>query len=100
MFYDDDVHHLLSLTEELGSLSKACIYMGISLNKGRAIIATVEQQMGQSVLKTQQGGKNGGYSHLTPETKSWMTSYNAFCEEAGEVLQQLFQKHFISKIDA
>lgn len=96
VFYDDNVHQLLSLTEELGSLSRACVYMGISLNKGRTVISTIEQQLGQPVLVTQQGGKNGGYSHLTPEIKTLSLEYNAFCSEAEDILQELFRKHFVS----
>lgn len=99
VFYEADVHQLLLLIEELGSLSKACVYLGISLNKGRTIISTIEQQLGQSILKTQQGGKNGGYSRLTTEAKELMISYDAFCVEATNILQELFQKHFASQIN-
>lgn len=100
IFYDSDMHQLLRLTEELGSLSKACVYMGISLNKGRTLIAGMEQQLEQPVLQTQQGGKSGGYSRLTAEAKHMMTCYDAFCKEADGVLTDLFQKHFKSMIEA
>ncbi|MBS6195399.1 MAG: NTP transferase domain-containing protein [Clostridiales bacterium] len=96
IFYNDEVHRLLRLVEELGSLSKACAYTGISLNKGRTIISTIEQQMGHPVLETQQGGKNGGYSHLTEEMKVLMSRYDGFSREADGFLQQLFEKYFIS----
>lgn len=96
VFYDGDVHQLLLLIEELGSLSKACVYMGISLSKGRAVIATIEQQLGHPVLATQQGGRNGGYSHLTEEIKTLMARYDDFCCEAKDTMEQLFQKYFTS----
>ena len=99
VFYDGYVHQLLSLMEELGSLSKACTHMGISLNKGRAIIATIEQQIEHPVLETQQGGKHGGYSRLTAEMKSLLADYDSFCAEAETYLQQLFQKYFLHTTD-
>lgn len=99
IFYDEEVHQLLSLIQELGSLSKACTYMGISLNKGRTMITTIEEQIQKPALKTQQGGKNGGYSHLTDEMKAMMKSYCSFCAEAEQTLEKLFQKYFLSKKD-
>lgn len=96
IFYGPDIHQLLQLIDELGSLSKACTYMGISLNKGRTIISTIEQQLKQPVLETQQGGKNGGYSHLTNDIKQLMNCYDDFCSEANNTLQQIFQKYFPS----
>lgn len=93
-FYSADVHHLLCLTEGSGSLLTACQHMGISYTKGRKIIAVMEEQLGKPVLNTQQGGRSGGYSHLTEDAKKIMDSYSAFQEEAQGVLQELFQKYF------
>lgn len=93
-FYGPEVHHLLQLTEELGSLSNACQHMGMSYTKGRKIISTMEEQMGTPVLETQQGGKTGGFSHLTKEAKEIMVSYSLFQNEAEVVLQEIFHKHF------
>lgn len=99
VFYGPGAHHLLQLTEELGSLSKACHHMGISYTKGRKIISTMEEQMGLPVLETQQGGKTGGGSRLTEAAKKMMISYSAFQEEADVALQEIFQKHFSEMID-
>lgn len=95
-FYGPGPHLLLQLTEETGSLSEACRHMGISYSKGRKIISTMERQLGSTVIETQQGGKGGGYSHLTAEAKELAQCYDAFCAEAEESLQQLFHKHFAS----
>ena len=94
IFYDAGIHLLLELTEESGSLSNACQRMGISYTKGRKIIAVMEEQMGMPVLKTGQGGKHGGYSNLTEFAKKFMDCYNEFQEDADEMIQELFQKHF------
>lgn len=93
-FYGPGIHQLLLLTEESGSLSEACRYMGISYSKGRKLIATLKEQTGHPVLETHPGGKGGGYSHLTKETKELMQRYDAFCTEAQELFQGLFEKYF------
>jgi molybdate transport repressor ModE-like protein len=98
-FYGPGAHHLLQLTEELGSLSNACQHMGMSYTKGRKIISTMEEQMGTPVLETQQGGKTGGGSRLTEAAKQMMVRYSAFQDEADAALQKIFKKHFSEMIE-
>jgi molybdate transport repressor ModE-like protein len=98
-FYGPGAHHLLQLTEELGSLSSACQHMGMSYTKGRKIISTMEEQMGTPVLETQQGGKTGGGSRLTEAAKQMMVRYSAFQDEANAALQEIFKKHFSEMIE-
>lgn len=97
VFYDPLVHHLLTLTEEFGSLANACRHMGISYSKGRKIIAVMEAQLGASVLQTAQGGAAGGYSRLTDAAKAMMAQYSAFYAEAEQALQAVFKKHFAAE---
>lgn len=94
VFYGPGAHHLLQLIEEFGSLSNACQHMGMSYSKGRKIIAAMEEELGAPVLQTKQGGRDGGYSHLTEEAKRMMNCYSAFQAEADDALQELFRKHF------
>ncbi len=96
-FYSAEVHQLLQLVEELGSLSDACKYVGISYSKGRKIVQTMETQLGQEVIASQQGGKGGGSSQLTATARQMMQQYDAFCRDAEGVLQALFQRHFGEK---
>lgn len=93
-FYGPGAHQLLQLVKETGSLSKACRYMGISYSKGRKIIFTLEQQFGAPVIEGHQGGKDGGFSTITADAEKLIQSYDAFCNEAEQVLQNLFQKYF------
>ena len=93
-FYGPGAHQVLRLVEETGSLSSACRHMGISYTKGRKIVSTLEEQLGHSVIESRQGGKDGGFSCVTPEAKKLMQSYDAFCQEAEESLQELFGRHF------
>jgi molybdate transport system regulatory protein len=37
---------------------------------------------------------DGGGAFLTPEARDIMKRYQAFIEEASEMLEQLFKKHF------
>lgn len=94
IFFDREACRLLNLIDEQGSLSKACAYMKISLNKGRTIIGKIEEQLGCQIIKTQQGGANGGYSSTTHFAKTLMQKFDNFSKEADEVLSQLFKKHF------
>lgn len=94
LFFDKEAYSLLNLIDELGSISKACVYMKISLNKGRTIISRIEEQLGYQIIKTQQGGVNGGYSSTTDAAKTLMHSFGNFSREADDVLNQLFKKHF------
>lgn len=94
VFYGPGIHQLLQLTETEGSLANACQRMGISYTKGRRLISTMEEQIGKPVLATGQGGKHGGYSHLTEAARQIMDSYSAFQEEAEAAVQKLFEKHF------
>ena len=98
-FYDPNVHHLMRLTEELGSLAEACRYVGISYSKGRKVVHTIEEQLGTPVIESQQGGRGGGFSRLTEEAKDIMKCYDAFCEEAEAAVEKLFEKHFAAQIE-
>ena len=93
-FYGPGAHQLLQLTTETGSLLEACRKMGISYSKGRKIISDIEQQLGRSVLESQQGGKTGGQSVVTDEGTELMRRYSDFCDEARDCLHKLFEKHF------
>lgn len=93
-FYGPGTHLLLQLTQEAGSLLEACRQMGISYSKGRKMIAATERQMGCAVIESQQGGKTGGRSVLTEQGKALIRSYSAFSAEAGQMLEELFKKHF------
>ena len=92
--YGPGAHHLLQLTDETNSLREACRRMGISYGKGRSIISLIEQQLGYSMIESQQGGKTGGNSVVTEEGKKFMQSYAAFFAEAKQYLDELFKKHF------
>jgi molybdate transport repressor ModE-like protein len=94
VFYDSATHQLLRLTEETGSLLDACRHMGVSYTKGRAIIARLERQLGQTVLQSRQGGRDGGGSQVTEAGRQLMERYDAFRREAETYLTELFYSYF------
>ncbi|MCL2215755.1 MAG: LysR family transcriptional regulator [Defluviitaleaceae bacterium] len=93
-FYGPGPHLLLQLTHETGSLREACRNMGISYSKGRTIIARLEQQLGFPVIVSQQGGKTGGNSVVTPEGKELMQNYAGFMEEIKKRVDEVFTRYF------
>ena len=94
LFYGPEVRQLLQLTKENGSLSSACQHMGISYTKGRKMISRMEEQTGNPVLETKQGGRTGGSSQLTENAEQIMLCYDAFQQEAEEAVKMIFQKYF------
>ena len=94
VFYGPGPHQLLQLTDETGSLREACRQMGISYGKGRAMISTMEQQLGYPVIDTQQGGITGGFSVLTDKGRELTRIYDAYHNEAKQYLLNLFEKYF------
>lgn len=93
-FYGPGSHHLLQLTSETSSLREACRNMGISYSKGRKIIALMEQQFGERVIESKQGGKAGGRSVVTEKGLELMRNYAEFCSEANHKVGELFVKYF------
>lgn len=93
-FWGSGANELLHLVRETGSLLTACRQMDMSYSKGRKVIARLEDQLGFPVLQSRQGGKNGGFSVLTPEAEDMMRRYDAFIAEAEQALNDVFEKHF------
>jgi molybdate transport repressor ModE-like protein len=73
---------------------EACQRMGISYSKGRSVIAQLENQLGETVLQSRQGGRCGGGSQVTAAGRELMERYDGFCREAGAYLTELFHDYF------
>jgi molybdate transport repressor ModE-like protein len=85
---------LLAGVEHYGSLRKAAQELGMSYNKAWRILHAAEQRLGFPLLDRSVGGSLGGGSNITPEARDLMTRYQALAAEAGEVLEQVFRRHF------
>ncbi len=85
---------ILTRVEKHGSLKGAAEEMGKSYSHAWKLVKKLEHQLGFKQLNFQVGGVDGGGAFLTPEARDMMKRYQAFMEEAGEMMEQLFKKHF------
>jgi molybdate transport system regulatory protein len=92
--FGDGPARLLDGVERSGSLRKAAQDLGMSYNKAWRILHAAEERLGFALLDRSVGGSLGGGSQLTPEGKDLLRRYRALAEEAAQVLQDVFARHF------
>jgi len=90
IFFEPGTAQLLSQIENTGSVRLACEQMTISYSKGWKIIRIMEEQLGFTVVKRQQGGKYGGSASLSERGKTLLKQYYAFDKACKEIIQQQF----------
>src|SRR5699024_6226953 len=61
-FFGPSMAQFLVLINHTGSIQNACRQMHISYTKGWSMIREARQQLGFSILTTQSGGADGGFS--------------------------------------
>ena len=92
--FGEGPYRLLNQIMEKGSLSGAAKSMNMSYQKAWVIITKSEERLGITLLERRRGGAEGGGSSVTEAGKEFLQSYGRFREEAGEKLDELFQKYF------
>lgn len=85
---------ILQKVEKTGSLSGAAAQMGMSYNKAWRLIAALEARLGFPLLEKRIGGACGGGSKVTQHAQQLMKRYSDFREEAEDMLNKLYLKHF------
>lgn len=75
---------LLERVDQLKSLRKATMDMGMAYSKAWKIIKTAEDNLGFTLLKTVTGGAGGGGAELTEDARRFLVSYRGF-EEAVRI---------------
>lgn len=90
IFFEPGTAQLLSRIDNTGSVRLACEEMTISYSKGWKIINIMEEQLGVTVVKRQQGGKYGGSASLSERGKTLLQQYYAFDKACKEIIQQQF----------
>ena len=93
-FFGPGTMHLLSLTNETGSLRKAARQMGVSYSKAWKMITDVEEQLGISVLESKVGGQKGGGSQLTKSGIELMKRYEKLDKESADFVQSSYERIF------
>ena len=94
VFFSPETLHLLTLTDESGSLKYAASQMGISYSKAWQLITDIETQLGFSVLDSRQGGRNGGGSVITDKGMEFISRYEVFLSECVDTINTIFGKYF------
>lgn len=86
-FFGEGPYRLLKETEKTGSLRCAASNMGMAYSKAIRIISAAEENLGYKLTYRKIGGKGGGGSLLTEETKELLQKYEKYkaaCNEAAE----------------
>lgn len=93
-FFGEGPCRLLLLTEELGSLRKAAISLGMAYSKALRIVNRAEAAMGCALTVRVIGGASGGGTRLTPRGRELCRSYEAYREACAAENRRLFRQFF------
>lgn len=93
-FFDEALASLLALTEQNGSLTKACKLLGISYSCGWKNVRLAEEQLGFILLKSNRGGLGGGGSCLTQQGRRFLAAYRRLLNSVSKFSAKQFAKYF------
>ena len=93
-FFGPGVAQLLCLVEETQSLNVASQTMEMAYSKAWRIIKIAEEALGYPLLVRKVGGMNGGGSIVTDKGKEFVRKFLILQEEAYQIVDVLFKKHF------
>lgn len=85
---------ILKTVDRLGTLNKAADKLNMSYSKAWSVINAAEKRLGFLLLESHAGGIDGGGSELTPKARQLVKSFQNFCQEADQALQDIYKKHF------
>ncbi|MEG0919162.1 MAG: LysR family transcriptional regulator [Anaerovoracaceae bacterium] len=97
LFFGPGSAQLLKLIDKNKSVRVACEQMGISYSKGWKMLKLIEEETETTIVKRQQGGKNGGTAFLTEEGIFLLKKYDLFEYKCEEAMEQIFKEVFGSK---
>jgi len=78
--FGEGVYELLGQIQEKESISAAAKATGMSYRYAWALIKEAEKHLGESIVKTQKGGKHGGKSEMTSTGLSLVNNYKRLKE--------------------
>jgi len=93
-FFSAQVAQLMQDVARSQSLRQACTLNLISYSKGWKWIKMAESQLGFALLDSQQGGKRGGQSRLTPEGARFLKIYMEFKQALERYAESMFRDAF------
>lgn len=94
VFFDSRARMLLFLIQEVHSIQGACRQMALSRGKAWDMISRLEEELGFTVVKRQQGGSRERQTSLTPQGEAFLEFYREFEEAVKEYAGQEFAKRY------
>ena len=85
---------LLESIAQTGSISAGAEKVGVPYRIAWQKIREMEDRLGEKLVETQTGGKEGGGTTLTPLALEYIEKFNQFNEEAQSYLQNRYQETF------
>jgi molybdate transport system regulatory protein len=85
---------LLVRVDSTGSLRCAAAEMGMAYSKAWQVVHRAEEHFGFALIYRQVGGRHGGGSRLSEQARRLVASFEALTNEAGPLLDRLYEKHF------
>jgi molybdate transport system regulatory protein len=89
---DDLTYDLLALIHEKGSLKAAAEAVGVSYRKAWGDLQQAELILGYPLIDRQRGGKDGGYSTLTPAAFRLLEAYRALQQKFDDSVEEAFNE--------
>ena len=94
IFFNAQTALLLSLIDELGSVSRACKRMQLSYSSGWNRIRTVEEQSGICLVRRNQGGARGSSSSLTQDGRRLLHAFERYEAAVRQASAELYRTMF------
>lgn len=88
---------LLQAIDELGSLRKAAVQLGMSYRNVWGYLRALEAAAGFPFLERRVGGKGRGGTTLTLEGRAFLARYLAFRQQVDAIAEQQFVSSFLSQ---
>lgn len=78
---------LLTAIGETGSISSAAAHLGVPYRIAWQRLNEMETRLGQQLVITQTGGRDGGGSQLTPLAQAYITQFQTLSQAINTLLQ-------------
>jgi molybdate transport system regulatory protein len=85
---------LLEAIAQTGSISAGAEKMGVPYRIAWQKVHEMEERLGEKLVQTQTGGREGGGTKLTPLALDYIEKFSQFNEEAQIYLQTRYQETF------
>ncbi|NJN43543.1 MAG: LysR family transcriptional regulator [Anaerolineae bacterium] len=85
---------LLEAIHQTGSISAGAEAIGVPYRIAWQKIREMEERLGEKLVETQTGGREGGGTALTARALEYIEKFNQFNWESQDYLEDLYQKTF------